>query len=246
MFNTILRVLKWLAEEAWEKINVVATYRELKALGKKHGPRFFIFAFIWEVIEDVVFPILSWLFGVPQLIPFFLVMHFEPIVYPAAFWFFRMYDRLCGRVPWEPDRSAQSSYWRSMSKVAIYNVAAAGWYMTILMDLGFSAKILMAYFGLMTAFGFIHERMWADANYGIDENDHVQSKRIFAKTFTYGVVSTTVLSSLSRVSFGVTPWKTVLICQGAGLLMYLAFEAIWAKNTWGITPVLKSDTSRAS
>lgn len=76
-------MISWLLKEAWEKINIVATWRTIKALGKKYGKRFFWAALIWEIIEDVVFPFISWKMGVPELIPVFLILHFEPIVYPA-------------------------------------------------------------------------------------------------------------------------------------------------------------------
>lgn len=58
--NAIKSALLWLAHEAWEKINIFGTIREMKELGKKYGRRFFIMAVIWECIEDGLFPYLSW------------------------------------------------------------------------------------------------------------------------------------------------------------------------------------------
>jgi hypothetical protein len=240
--KTIVRALRWLVGEAWEKINVFETWKTLLQIGKKHGRRFFVFAVIWELIEDVLFPFISWKCGMPALIPFFLVMHFEPLVYPAAFWAFRMYDRVQGREPWEPDRGAQSSNWRSAGKVAVVGVAGTGWYVAILLSLGYSPKILMVFVGLMAAFGFIHERIWHDSNFGIGDNgagdpDHVFFRRVCAKTATYALVSTTILTSLFKVAFSAIPWHVILACQGTGLCMYFVFEAVWARSKWGVATV---------
>lgn len=125
-------MIKWIINVIWDKVNFPKVYREIKALGKKHGKRFFWAALIWEFIEDVVFPFIAWKAGVPALIPIFLVLHFEPIVYPAFFWGFRMWDRAHGKEPWEPDRSAQSAYWRSVTKVAIFQFAVSGWLLHVL------------------------------------------------------------------------------------------------------------------
>lgn len=235
----IVNAIRWVAHEAWEKINVVATWRELKALGKKHGRRFFIFAVAWELVEDVLFPFLAWKAGMPALIPFFLIMHFEPLTYPVAFWAFRTWDRHKGRIPAEPDRTAQSTNVRSASKVIVYGAAATGWYVAILMGLGLPARSMAAFAGLMAAFGFVHERIWHDSNYGIRPDDSVEAKRVLAKAFTYCVVSTTILSSLLRVTSGENQWKAVAACQALGIAVYLAFEAVWAKSRWGVIPVAK-------
>ncbi len=244
--KTFVRAFRWLLGEAWEKINVVGTAKELWALGKKHGMRFFIVAVLWELIEDVLFPILAIKAGMPALVPFFLVMHFEPLVYPAFFWAFRMWDRSQGREPWDPDRPAHSSYWRSAGKISVYMVAASGWYMSILTSLGHSPKIVFIFIALMGAFGFIHERIWHDSNYGIGDNgqgdpDHVFFRRVFAKTATYTVISTTILGSLLKVFAGSVPWGVLASCQLMGLGLYLVFEAVWARSKWGV-----ATTSRPS
>lgn len=239
------RILLWVLGEAWEKINFPAVYRELKELGKKHGKRFFWAALVWELIEDVVFPFLSWLMGVPELIPLFLIMHFEPIAYPAIFWGFRMYDRAKGREPWEPDRSAQSSYWRSAGKVVVFQLAVAGWFVAILLQFNPSPRALVAYIALMSAFGFVHERIWHDSNYGIRADDSVEPKRVFAKALTYLIVSTMTLYPLLRASFSTVPWKALLACQSVGLALYLVLEAVWARSDWGVSPV-ENSKSRSS
>ena len=238
--NPFSRAIRWACSEAWEKINILATWRELKALGKKHGMRFFIFALIWELIEDVLFPYLSWRAGMPALIPFFLVMHFEPLVYPVAFWVFRTYDRVRGREPWEPERVAMSSHWRSGAKVLMHTIAASGWYVSIVLSLGFSPKVIAAYSVLIAAFSFVHERIWHDTNFGIgvfeNDPDHVFAKRILAKTATYTIVSTTVLASLFKVSFGGSYWLALLACQGLGSVLYASSEAVWSRSKWGVAP----------
>jgi len=125
--GAITKAIRWAAGEVWEKVNVVGTWRTLKAAGQKYGRRFLVAAVIWEIIEDVVFPVLSWWFGVPELIPIFLIFHFEVITWPIFFWAFRTYDRIRGREAWEPERPAMSSHWRSAVKVGVYLMAMTGW-----------------------------------------------------------------------------------------------------------------------
>ncbi len=240
--NAITRVCRWALGEAWEKINVRAKWEEIKEQGKKHGTRFVVFAVLWECIEDGLFPFLAIRFGMPALAPFFLIMHFEPLVYPVFFWACRMYDRARGREPWEPDRTAQSSNLRSAGKVVVYKLAVIGWCGMILMGLGYSPKILLVFAALMAAFGFIHERIWHDSNYGIGDNgagdiDHVFVRRTAMKTVTYCIVSTTVLASLFRVAFMSIPWSMLVICQAVGMGLYFIFEAVWARSKWGVSPV---------
>jgi len=224
-------LIRWLINEVSEKVNLPKVYRDLKALGKKHGRRFFWVALIWELIEDVVFPFLSWLLGVPELIPVFLVLHFEPIVYPAFFWGFRMWDRAKGREPWEPDRSAQSAYWRSFAKVLTFQLAASGWLSRMILW-----KPLVVFAVLTSAFGFVHERIWHDVNYGILPDDSVAAKRTIGKTGTYLLVSTMTLFPLLRVSGAAPIWKPLFLVQGVAGLLYLILEAVWAKSAWGVTP----------
>lgn len=239
MTTTLLvKIIRWVLGEVWEKINLPAVYRELKALGKKHGKRFFWAALIWELIEDGVFPLLSWFFGVPELIPLFLILHFEPIAYPAIFWGFRMYDRARGREPWDPDRSAHSSYWRSIFKVVIYMTAVAGWFTAIFIGLGLPWKVLVVYAGLMMMFGFVHERIWHDSNYGILEDDTVAWKRNLSKALTFRVVSVMILYPLFKASLGYVPWGVLFACQGLGLFLYLFLETLWSKSHWGVTPAV--------
>lgn len=228
----MLSIFQWAAHEAWEKINVVETWRSLKALGRKHGRRFFVVAVLWELIEDVLFPYLAWKAGMPALIPFFLVMHFEPLVYPMFFWIFRTWDRTQGKEPWEPDRAAMSSHWRSVAKVAVYEVAVCGWLLTML-----PFQTMAAYVFLMSSFGFIHERIWHDGNYGIREDDTIAPKRIFAKTATYTLVSATILGSLLKVSAGGLDIKLLVACQLVVVALYTIFEGVWSKSHWGISSV---------
>lgn len=232
----LIKTIRWVIGEVWEKVNFPAVYRELKRLGKKHGRRFFWAALIWELIEDGVFPLLSWWFGVPELIPLFLILHFEPIAYPAIFWGFRMYDRARGREPWDPDRSAHSSYWRSIFKVMIYMTAVMGWFVAIFTTLGLPLKVLAIYAGLMTMFGFVHERIWHDSNYGILEDDTVTLGRNVFKALTFRVVSVMLLYPLLKASMGDVPWGVLAGLQGLGLCLYLFLETLWSKSRWGLSP----------
>jgi len=234
--NTLLKAVRWALGEVWEKINFPAVYRELKALGKKHGKRFFWAALVWECIEDGLFPLLSWWAGVPELIPLFLIFHFEPIAYPAIFWGFRMYDRARGREPWEPDRHAHSCYWRSVAKVGVYKLAITGWFAAILLGLGLSPLVLAAYSVLMGLFGFIHERVWHDSNFGISDDDAVSFKRTLSKAITFRIVSAMIMYPLLKALFEGSPWKPLIACQVVGFVLYLTLECIWARSVWGTAP----------
>lgn len=229
-----MRILRWALGEAWEKINIPATFREIKALGKKYGARFFWAALIWELIEDVLFPFLSWKFGMPELIPLFLIFHFEPIVYPVFFWAFRMWGRVHGNEPWNPSRSAHSIYWRSLAKVLIYKMAATGWFVAIMITLQLSLKIIIAYVILTLMFGFVHERIWHDSNYGIKEDDRVMMRRNFVKATTYRFLSIMIMYPLFRAIIGNVPWKALFLCQAIGLIIYIGLEILWASSVWGI------------
>jgi hypothetical protein len=240
--NAVFRIVRWVLGQLWEKINLPAIYRELRALGKKHGKRFFWAALIWELIEDVLFPYLSWLAGMPELIPLFLVLHFEPIVYPVFFWAFRTYDRYKDREPWEPDRSAQSSHWRSAVKVGVYKVASLGWFTAVFLAWHATPKMLVLYAVLMALFGFIHERIWHDSNYGILPNDVVEVRRITMKALTYRIVSTMIFYPFLRATLGTVPWKLLLLCQGVGLVLYIVLESVWARSMWGCSPVSQPKT----
>ena len=232
------KAIKWAAGEVWEKINVAATWRELKKLGRKHGKRFFWAALIWECIEDGLFPFLSWLAGVPELIPLFLIFHFEPIAYPCIFWLFRMYDRARGLVPWDPPRASTSAYWRSVAKVGLYQATTLGWLWAFIRPLdGVKSLGVIAFFAtLMTLFGFIHERVWVDSNFGVNpETDVVSVKRSLAKTTSYLVVASLVLWSALRAILPTVDWMQALgTFLGVGTLMYLTLEIVWSRSTLGL------------
>ena len=221
-------MLRWILKEIWEKINLPQVYRGLKALGKKHGRRFFWAALIWEIIEDVVFPFISWLCGVPELIPVFLILHFEPIVYPIFFWGFKMWDRAHGRDV-GPDRPVQSAYWRSIVKGLTFQLAIMGWLSHFV-----PWKSLIVFAILMSLFGFVHERIWHDVNYGIQSDDNVRIKRPAAKTVTYLLVSTITLYPLLRVAGASPIWRLLLIAQSITGFLYLVLETVWAKSRWGV------------
>jgi hypothetical protein len=238
----ILRAMSWLAEEAWEKINVVATWRELKELGRKHGRRFFIMGVTWEIIEDVVFPFLSYWAGYPQLIPVFLVLHFEPIVYPVFFWCFRMWDRIHGRIPWDPDRLAASSYWRTGLKMLSYRLVAFVVFGLLLAKLNLPLGILSVYVVTMTFFGFVHDRLWHDSNFGIDvPTDTVKPIRVITKACTYRIVSTLAMAGVFAGVLGYVPHEAWCY-QALMFPLHLAIGWWWAKSPLGIHPV-QSDTA---
>lgn len=223
--------LSWIVKEIWEKINLRQVYQHIKALGVKHGKRFFYAAIIWEIIEDVVFPFFSWLLGVPGLIPIFLVLHFEPIVYPAFFWGFRMWDRAHGLEPWEPNRPAQSAYWRSAAKVLTLELVTLGWLSHVI-----PWKPLAIFAVLVSLFGFVHERIWHDTNFGISSIDTIQPKRVLAKAGTYLLVSSFSLYPLLKVMNVDSLWRTFFIAQGMVVFLFLTLETIWAKSAWGVLP----------
>lgn len=234
--NKILTVLRWLKQEAWEKINVAATWRELKTLGQKYGRRFFIAAFLWECIEDILFPILALRAGVPALVPVFLVLHFEPVVYPMFFWGFRTYDRIRGRTPWEPERTAMSSHMRSALKVLVYRVASLCTFWAVLAHLDINLWILTAYGMLMAFFGFVHERIWHDNNFGIRPDDTVEPKRNIVKALTYRGVSAMVMTMTLFGVLGSIPVGSILLYQSLMLMLYFGLETLWSRSLVGITP----------
>jgi len=228
--------LAWMVKEAWEKINLRAKWREIVDTGKEWGLRFVIVAVVWEIIEDGLFPLLSWWLGVPWLIPVFLVWHFEPVVYPVFFWAFRTYDRAIGKIPWEADRPAYSSHWRTALKVLVYRVGSVGGLLAIEVYLETPPLLLLAYILLMTGFNFVHERIWHDSNFGIIvETDQVQMKRVVAKAMSYRTVSVLLLGGALAASTTPTPWGALALYQASMLGLYLSLETAWAKNSIGIT-----------
>ena len=234
--NRVWKALQWAASEAYEKINVAATWREIKGMGAKYGRRFVVAAVLWECVEDIVLPLLSWYLGAPQLIPLFLIFHFEPVVYPVLLWAFKTWDRYKGRAPWEPDRSAQSTNWRSMLKVLSYRLSSLGCFWVALHSLGLNLWIMTFYALMMAAFGFVHERIWHDSNYGIEQDDHVDHKRVVLKTLTYRGVSTLIMTTALYGMLGHIPWVAVWTYQGAMLCIQGWLEHFWSHNTYGIKP----------
>ena len=61
--HLITRALHWMAAEAREKVDLRAKWAEIKEIGKVWGPRFVIFALLWELFEDAVCPTLTIYFG---------------------------------------------------------------------------------------------------------------------------------------------------------------------------------------
>jgi len=90
---------------------------------------------------------------------------------------------------------------------------------------------------LMSIFGFIHERIWHDTNYGIIGCDQVQYRRVLAKAGTYLLISTMSLYPLLKVTGAAHIWQSLLLAQGITGFLYLLLESVWAKSKWGVTPI---------
>ena len=241
-----MSIIRWVALKAKERVNVTATWRELKELRRKYGRRFFFMAVIWELIEDVLFPFLSYKAGYPELIPLFLVLHFEPIVYPIFFWCFRMWDRIQGREPWEPDRLAMSAYWRTALKMITHRMISIVVFLSVLSATALSFGVLAVYTGGMTLFGFVHDRLWHDSNFGIDiPTDHVKPIRVIVKTLTYRTVSAIVMCG---VFYGLTHEvpANVWFYQGLMLPIYFGIGIMWARSSMGIQPIQREDHVRST
>lgn len=236
IIRTLRKIPAWLMEEACEKLDLRGTWEELKELGKKYGKRFFIAAVIWELIEDVVFPAISAYYGIYWLIPFFLVMHFEPVVYPIFFFAFRTWDRMQGKEPWEPDRLGQSTMTRAGLQVLSYRVPAFVFFYLLLANLGVTFWVLTAYTLGMSFFSFVHDRIWHDSNFGIDvPTDTVLPKRVVAKALTYRLVSLIVMSSVLLGILGHVPGE-MWAYQGVMLILHIILGDFWARSAYGITP----------
>lgn len=234
------KIFQWLAAEAREKLDLAATWREIRSLGHKYGRRFVVAAILWELVEDVLFPYLSWRAGHPWLIPVFLVLHFEPVVYPIFLFVFRTWDRLRGREPWEPDRFGQSTFWRAGLQVLTYRVPALLMFFLLLSHLNVSTGLLAAYTVGMSVFGFVHDRIWHDSNFGIHvTTDTVQLKRVVAKTLTYRLVSVLIMASLFFGLLGAVPLEMWGYQTGACLLHFV-LNLSWSRSSVGIEPVHRS------
>ena len=114
-----------------------------------------------------------------------------------------------------------------------YMATISGWFATMLVLQGFPLTILPFFCGLMLMFGYVHERIWHDSNFGIDPVDKVDPRRNLAKTLTYRGVSLTVMASIFG-AVGHVPWAEVMIFQGSASVLYLGLETVWSKSEWGI------------
>lgn len=224
-----------------EKFDLAATWRGLLEIGRRRGRRFFVAAMLWELVEDIGFPALAIYCGHPWLVPVFLVLHFEPIVYPLFEFTFRTYDRLLGVAPWEPDRAWQSSHRRTAAKVLSHRLVSVVLFWIFLRRVDLGDMVLASYTVGMTLFAFVHDRLWHDSNFGIDpESDRVSLWRIFLKGCTYRCVSVVMMASMFRGFAGQIPpevWLYQVSTFGLGLLLSLW----WARNRAGIEPVRPSE-----
>ena len=237
LLGALGRALTWAWGEVKEKFNLVATVKGILREGKKYGPRFVVFALIWEAIEDGLFPYLSWKAGHPELIPVFWVLHFEPITYPIFFWCCRTYDRLRGREPWDPARPLVSTGTRSWAKVLTHRLLAAGLFWLMLARFGLPLWLLTVYTLVMIALKYVHERIWHDSSWGITlDGVTVLMKRTVAKAVTYRLASATVMAMVFRTFLGDLHLDALASYQLVSFVAYLGLEAAWASSAWGIRP----------
>lgn len=246
MFSMLRRALGWLVGEARERFDVRGTIRELRALGLKHGRRFFVAAAVWEFIESVVLPAVALYYKQPALAVLFVVFHAEPVVYPVLFFAFRTWDRYKGRVPWEPDRSAMSASYRSGAKVTLYRMGTVALFLGLFSSVRMSQALLLGYTALMVVFHYVHERLWHDSAYGITEDDRVRPVRVLLKGASYRAVSLLVMAGAMKALLPRVPWGMVVLYQAGALALYLALEALWARSAWGIVPVARPVSSGLS
>jgi hypothetical protein len=150
--------------------------------------------------------------------------------YPAFFWAFKTWDRIHGREPWEPDRNAYSH-----ERISI-QLATAGWLGHIL-----PWKELAIFTFLISLFGFIHERIWHDTNYGIMPNHTVQYRRPLVKTGTYLFLSAFILFPMIRIAGLVPWWHPFCLALLTQCILYIVLETVWAKSVWGVIFTHKDD-----
>lgn len=246
MLNKIRTALLWLAGEVWERVNIVGTARGLTKLAREQGLRFAIAAGIWEFIESIVIPGYCLMHHQPVLAALFVVFHLEPIVWPLIIYGFRTWDRLLGRIPWEPDRTAMSSSFRSGAKVTLYRLASALLFFAVMAQAKMPQAMLAAYTLLMTLFGYVHERLWHDFGWGITEDDQIETRRIAVKTLTYRAVSAALMLGVLKGVLGTVPWVVVAYYQMLALLLYAGLEAMWARSSWGILRTVPISVGRQS
>lgn len=240
MIRFFTNTLRWALGEIREKLDIPGTIQEIKALGKKHGRRFLIFAIAWEIIEDVIFPGLSIYYGMPEMVAFFLIFHFEIVAYPVALWVFRMWDRVRGIEPWDPDRVNTSTYLRTTLKAGIYWTLTATALHSLTVWALLPDTVLFVLYALLATFGFVHERIWNDHNHWIDETtDEVHPTRNLAKATTYTFVTTLLIASFLNAA-GFIPWARLLLAQGVVFLLYWLWERGWAGVEWGLRPTTRA------
>ena len=68
-----------------DKVDIRKTYKEIKGLGKKHGPVFIAYAIAIEIMEDIVLPALFVKLGKPEIAPILWAWHSEWFMYPLYF-----------------------------------------------------------------------------------------------------------------------------------------------------------------
>lgn len=246
MIRFLTNTVRWAWGEVREKLDIRGTIADIKAIGRKHGRRMLIFAILWECIEDGLFPALSIYYGMPELVAFFLVFHFEPITYPLALWCFRMWDRARGLEPWDPEhRVNTSTYKRTVVKTTIYASTTAALFYLMLWQFRMGWGFHVGLWAAVAAFCFVHERLWNDQPFGIDpDTDLVDPRRNAMKTFTYHLVATMLMVSflgggkplMNEEVFNDTVTYLLSSAVGWSVVAYFIIETLWSKSVWGLRP----------
>jgi len=78
------KVVRQVLAHIWDKINLRKMAVGLVSVARKKGWKFGLIAVLLEIFEDIVLPGLAIILGAPGLVPLFLAVHLEPIVYPIA------------------------------------------------------------------------------------------------------------------------------------------------------------------
>jgi hypothetical protein len=96
-------------------------------------------------------------------------------------------------------------------------------------------KPLMIFAVLVGLFGFVHERIWHDSNFGILPNDDVQFRRTLSKTLTFCGMSAMVLYPFLKVFH--VPMQALGMAEAVTAVLFLTLETVWSKSLWGISKV---------
>jgi len=77
VWRTLWRLVK-------KKVNVREIAKDVWRLSRVRGWKFAVVAVLVDLFEDVVLPSLAIVMGQPTLVPIFMAIHLEPVIYPIA------------------------------------------------------------------------------------------------------------------------------------------------------------------